>query len=277
MSGPTITVGQNVGPKNARTDPATGIRWYTWRGVDYPSVTTIRALAGVPRRLHQWSINQVVNRALDRMAGYAAELASGEPEALQRVREDLRRAAVDKREQKAAFGKAIHAAIEGGLSVMDVGADLAPRLRQHAHWRGESGVEVLGREIQVWNLTVGYAGSVDLLGRFPDGSIWVVDDKTGGDTHEEGLYPEQLLQLLPYLMAEFVGSDDVVDERLTVLLHQARGVALLHLIDSGWEFRSLEATPEAWAAFRGLLIFAMWAANHESIDSVTLGRKRGAA
>ena len=272
-----IVVGQTLGPRNARTDPRTGIRFYAWQGVEYPSVTTVRALAGVPRRLHEWSISQVVNRAIERMAGYAAELASGAPEAAQRVKEDLRQAATDKREAKAALGSAIHEAIEGRLSLMDVGSDIAPRLRQHMAWRAGSGVEVLGRELQVWNLTVGYAGSVDLLARFPDNSIWVVDDKTGGDTHEAGLYPEQLLQLLPYLMAEFVGEDDVVDEERTALLHQAQGVALLHLIDSGWEFRSLEATPEAWAAFRGLLVYSMWSAAHQDIDSVTLGRKRGSA
>jgi hypothetical protein len=91
------------------------------------------------------------------------------------------------------------------------------------------------------------------------------------------VYPDQLLQLLPYLMAEFVGEDDVVDEDLTALLRQARGVALLHLVDHGWEFRSLEATPDAWRAFRGLLAFARWMAEHQSIDSVTLGTRRGAA
>jgi len=34
----TITVG---GPPNARTVPS-GERWYTWRGLEYVSVTTIR-------------------------------------------------------------------------------------------------------------------------------------------------------------------------------------------------------------------------------------------
>lgn len=272
-----IVVGQSRGPRNARTDPSTGVRFYTWQGREYPSVTTIRSLAGVPRRLHESSITKVVNRAIDRLGEYHGRLAGGDPDELAKVKADLRAAATEKRDYRAALGSAIHEAIEGRLSLMSVGSDIAPRLRQHMHWRTDSGVEVLAREVQVWNLTVGYAGSVDLIGRFPDGSIWVVDDKTGGDTHDEGLYPEQLLQLLPYLMAEFVGSDDVVDEELTAYLHQARGVALLHLIDSGWEFRSLEANDWAWRAFQGLLEFSMWSAAHQDIDSVTLGKKRGAA
>jgi hypothetical protein len=274
---PFIVIGEQRGPRNARTDPVSGIRYYTWQGHDYPSVTTVRHLAGVPRRLHEWTIGQVITRVIERAVFYASELSTGEADALEWVKSDLRAAAIDKRQARAALGTAIHQAIEGGLAVTAVGSDLAPRVRQHTGWRAESEVEVLGRELQVWNLTVGYAGSVDLLGRFPDGSIWVVDDKTGGDDWDEGLYPDQLLQLLPYLMAEFVGADDVIDERLTALLHRAKGVALLHLINKGWEFRSLEATPEAWRAFRGLLAYSTWLAAHPDIDSVTLGKRRGAA
>lgn len=272
-----IVVGQKRGPRNARTDTATGVRYYAWHGVEYPSVTTVRSLAGVPRRLHEWSISQVVARALERIPDYYARLQSADPEEPGRVASELRQAATDKREAKAAFGTAVHEAIEAGHGLALVGSDLAPRLRQFLDWRVASDVEILGSELQVWAPTVGYAGSVDALCRFPDGSVWVVDWKTGGSDLSEGVYPDQLLQLLPYLMAEFVGADDVVDEPMTELLHQATGVGILHLVDNAWEFRSLEATPEAWIAFRGLLKYAMWTVDHQSMDSVTLGSKRGAA
>lgn len=272
-----IRVGESRGPRNARTDPKTGIRWYSWDGVEYPSVTTIRRLAGIPHRLAEWQIGQVAARALERAGEYAQRLAGGDPKELVAIRQELRQAAVDKREAKAAFGTAVHQAIEARMGLSVVGSDIAPRLRQFLSWRAESGVEILGSELQVWSPTVGYAGSVDLLGRFPDGSIWVVDYKTGGDDLSEGVYPDQLLQLLPYLMGEFVGSDDVVDEAMTALLRQASGVALLHLVDNAWEFRSLEATPAAWRAFLGLLDFTTWMEQHQSIDSVTLGVRRGRA
>lgn len=274
---PTVTVGQHVGPKNSRTDAATGLRWYMWRGVEYPSVTTVRRLAGVPHRLAEWQIGQVAARAIERMAEYASRLEVADADELVRVRQELRAAAVDKREARAAFGTAVHQAIENKMGLSVVGSDIAPRLRQFLDWRSVSGVELVGSELQVWNPTVGYAGSVDALARFPDGSVWVVDWKTGGDDLSQGVYADQLLQLLPYLMAEFVGSDDVVDDEMTPLLRQASGVGILHLVDNAWEFRSLEATPEAWRAFRGLLAFARWMAEHQSIDSVTLGKRRGAA
>lgn len=274
---PFIEIGKTSGPRNSRTDPVSGIRYYEWQGRWLPSVTTVRALAGVPRRLHESSITKVVSRAIDRMTEYRVRLETGDPEEFKWVKKDMRAAATEHRDRKAALGTAVHSAVEAGLAVTAVGPDVAPRLRQQMSWAAGSGVEVLGREFQLWNLTVGYAGTGDLLGRFPDGSIWVVDDKTGGEDWDEGLYPEQVLQLVPYLMAEFIGNDGVVDEALTGYLHQATGIGILHLIDKGWEFRSLRASAAEWTAFRGLLAFALWAAENPDIDSVTLGRKRGAA
>jgi hypothetical protein len=274
---PFLEVGRQTGPRNSRTDPRTGIRYYEWQGRWLPSVTTVRGLAGVPRRMHEAAITAVVARAIDKMPEYMVRLGTGDPAQAEEVRRELRAASTEKRDRRGALGTAVHAAIEGGLALTQVGPDIAPRLRQHQAWSRDAGVEVLAREFQIWNLTVGYAGTVDLLGRFPDGSVWVVDDKTGGDDWDEGLYPEQVLQLVPYLMAEFAGNDGIIDPELTDLLHQAKGIAILHLLDKGWEFRSLQATSEEWAAFRGLLTFALWAAKYPDIDSLTLGKKRGHA
>jgi hypothetical protein len=270
---PLVTVGAPVtGPRNAETDAKTGLRYYTWQGKRYPSVTTIRRLAGIPHGLHQWAINQVINRVLDEAGSIAIRLGSGEPAQVALVRHWLRAAAIEERDKAAARGTAVHEAAAAGKALTDVGPDIAPHLRQYLDWREKSQVEILASEFQVWNPTVGYAGTCDLLGRFPDGSIWVVDLKTG-----KGVYGEHALQLMAYLMAEFVGTDDVVDETTTALLHQAKGIAVQHLDDKGWEFYSLRADGETWAAFRGLLTFGIWMAAHGPIESVTLGSRKGAA
>lgn len=266
---PLITVGE-TGPRNATTDKATGLRYYQWRGQKLPSVTSVRRLAGLPFGLHEWALGQLSSYAIDHATEIHSRLSSGTPGVASLIRHELRAAATAERDKAATLGSAVHAAAAAGLALTDVGPDIAPRLRQYQAWLTESGAEILGSEFQLWNLTVGYAGSADLLCRFPDGSIWIIDLKTG-----KGTYAEHLLQLEPYLMAEFVGSDDVVDERLTALLHQASGIALLHLTADGWEFRSLEASPEAWAAFRGMLAFGQWMAAHGTIDSVTLGTRKG--
>jgi hypothetical protein len=131
---------------------------------------------------------------------------------------------------------------------------------------------IVGTEFQVFNLTVGYAGTCDLLCQFSDGSYWIIDLKTGKST-----FPEHLLQVLMYMMGEFVGADDVVDDELTGILRQVAGVGVLHLADDHWEFKRLDATPDAWRASRGLLAFAMWMHEHPRIDTVTLGSRTGSA
>jgi hypothetical protein len=267
---PLITVGD--GPKNAQTDPTTGLRYYTWQGKRYPSVTTIRRLAGLPHGLHQWAINQVINRVLDEAPSIALRLGTGDPAQVALTRHYLREAATEQRDKAAALGTAVHAAAAEGKALTEVGSDIAPHLRQYIDWREKSGVEVLASEFQVWNPTVGYAGTCDLLGRFPDGSTWVIDIKTG-----KGTYGEHALQLMAYLMGEFVGADDVVDEGLSRELGLARGIAVLHLAADGWQFYSLDASPDVWNAFRGLLTFGVWMAAHGPIESVILGSRKGAA
>jgi hypothetical protein len=269
---PVVTVGAppTAGPRNASTDPKTGLRFYQWQGRKLPSVTTIRRLAGLPWGLHEWALGQLANYAIDHATELHSRLSSGTPGVAAVVRHELRAAATAERDRAADLGSAVHEAAAAGKAVTEVSADIAPRLRQYQAWLAESRAEILGSEFQLWNLTVGYAGSADLLCRFPDGSIWVIDIKTG-----KGTYPEHVLQLVPYLMAEFVGADNIVDDTLTGYLQQAKGVALLHLTADSWEFRSLEATPESWSAFRGLLAFGQWMQNHTAIDDVTLGVRKG--
>jgi hypothetical protein len=184
----------------------------------------------------------------------------------------LRLAATEERDAAAKLGTAVHDAAATGLDPATVPDDVRPRLLQFRAWLAASGVEVLGTEFQCWNLSVGYAGTADLLVRFPNGQVWLIDLKTG-----KGVFSEHALQLIAYRQAEFVGQDDRVDERLTALLHAATGMAVLHLADDHWEFRSMRVDEETWRAFRGLLAFAMWMHVHDSAESVTVASRRGEA
>jgi hypothetical protein len=273
---PLITI--TPGPRNARTDPESGLRFYTWQGRELPSVTTIRRMAGIPHGLHQWTISQVILRAVSQHDELTAMLTR-ERRPRERVLEKnrmeeagkwLRRAATEERDAAAALGTAVHDAAAEGLDPDTVDPAVRPRLLQFRDWVATAKPWILGTEFQTWNLTEGYAGTADLLVRLLDGSVWLIDLKTGKST-----FSEHLLQLMGYLMAEFVGADDVVDQRLTGLLRQVTGIAVLHLADDHWEFRPLEATPEAWAAQRGLLAFSMWLHAHPDIDDVTVATSRG--
>jgi hypothetical protein len=277
-SGPSFVVGE--GPKNSRTDPETGLRFYTWQGVEYPSVTTIRRMAGVPHKLSNWSISQVVNRAVEDFHDLTLMLTRDRrprERVLEKNREKeaktwLRAAATEERDLAAELGTAVHDAAATGLDPDTVEAAVRPRLLNFRHWLKVSGCEILATEFQVWNLKDGYAGTVDLLCQFPDRSLWLIDLKTG-----RGVYSDHVLQLQHYVMADFVGKDDVIDERLTQLLRAVSGAAVLHLADDHWNFISVRLDRESWQAAMGLLKFATWTAAHEDVATSTLGSRKGHA
>lgn len=267
MTAPFITVA--VGPRNATTDPETGLRTYRWGDRDLPSVTTIRRLAGVPHRLHQWQLTQVIDYAVDHWPSLGEKLAAG-AEGLASVRKELRQAATAERDLAAKLGTAVHDAAAMRRAITEVPAEIRPRLRMYLDWLEESRAEIVAAEFQVWNLTVGYAGTADFIARFPDGSLWLVDLKTG-----KSVFAEHALQVMAYTMAEFVGEDSTINEDLTVLLHAVRGIAVLHVGDRSWEFRKIKADGPTWAAFRGLLTFAVWMQDHQSPDSVSVATRKG--
>ncbi len=267
-------------PHNARTDESTGLRWYKWQGIEYPSVTSIRRLAGIPWGLHMWAVSRIAERAT---LGYIqlGEMLTRERRPRERVLEKnrleeaqtwLRVASVEERDAAARLGTAVHDAAERMADPATVPDDVRPRLVQFYDWLKVSGATILGSEFQCFNLTVGYAGTCDLLVRFANGSVWVVDLKTGS-----GTYPEHALQCGAYKEAEFVGRDDVVDEQLTTHLHEATAIAVLHLADDHWEFQQLRWDQETWYAFRGLLLFANWTAAHPRVESVVTASRRGSA
>jgi hypothetical protein len=278
----TITI--QPGPRNAYTDAATGLRFYRWRGVDYPSVTTIRRMAGLPFRLHQWAISKVVNRAIEQhdvlesMLWRERKPREHKDEATRRrkyAREAarwLRAAATEERDLKAARGTAIHDAATSGRMMSEVPVELRPSLHQFLNWLEDSGAEIIAVEQQVFNLTLGYAGTFDILCRMPDGSIWIVDLKTGNAT-----YVDHVLQQIGYAMGEFVGKDDVVDEDLTAVLRSAHGMALLHLTDEGWHWQPIKVTPKMFKAFTGLLDYAVFAHENQTMDDLVIDEEEGHA
>ena len=240
----------DAGPKNAKTD-ASGLRYYTWQGIEYPSVTTIRRLAGMPHGLHQWSMGKVIDRVMN------------EPEELNRLaevdekeaRKWLRRAATEERDLAADKGSRVHWAAQSGLAESEVEDDIRYKVKAYLDFLRERHVRVLWSERQVWNLAVGYAGTADLLADLDIGR-YVIDIKTG-----KNVYVEHALQIEAYARGEFVGEDDVVDFEASDLLTGGDvGRAVLHLTDAGWALYVLNASQQeaTWRAFKGLREFGLF-------------------
>jgi hypothetical protein len=162
-------------------------------------------------------------------------------------------------------------------------------VRQYWDMRTSLPFVIIAREVQVFNLTAGYAGSFDglvwLLGDFDEdgnfyeeverskvpppreitletinrlgGHLVLVDWKTSADIHTD-----QVVQAHAYLSAEFVGVDGVIDRRLTDLLLAANIGALVHIRPDKWGFHMFNWEPEVVRAFLGSVAFARFLAKY---------------
>ena len=267
---PLITV--QTGPKNAYTNPDNGIRYYRWLGQDYPSVTSIRNLAGMPIMLAQWRTNQVIERAMTEYQTLGRMLGETDPKA---VAAWLRKAQDVKRDQAADLGKRVHDAAANAVSPANAPSDVAPFLLQYYDWIKTTGIVIELVERQVWSPSIGYAGTFDMIGRFPKtGECWLIDLKTG-----KGTYAEHALQTEAYCRADFVGEDDIEDVAATAILRSIPQAnrAVLHLRPDGWSFKTIPGTDRTWRAFRALLFFAEWVDDNPTIDNLIGAVKEGHA
>jgi hypothetical protein len=115
-------------------------------------------------------------------------------------------------------GTAVHKAIEldckGTLDVSTIDKRVWPYFAQWRMWRKQSGFQpltvdvdgVFGAELRVWSAMFGYAGTLDLAGRFPgtpNNEIIVPDVKTGAVPCTVGMqtsgYAEALVEMLRLL------------------------------------------------------------------------------
>lgn len=270
----------SVGPRNAWTDPKTGLRMYQWENKDYPSVTSIRRMAGLPFRLHQWTISQVVNRAIEDFPTLTALMTRDrrprervlEKNRIKETKTWLRAASTEERDRAGDLGTRVHDHAVRRVPIVDADPDVAAKLHQFYDWQSTTGAEIIAVERQVWNLSLGYAGTFDLLCRMPDGTIRLVDLKTG-----KGTYTEHAMQCMAYTMAEFVGEDNVIDVELTGLLLTVNDMSLLHLGDESWHEQMIEPTMDLFKAFQGLLTFSVFAYKYQEIDDLVVDEVTGSA
>jgi hypothetical protein len=244
-----------------------GLRWYTFQGEDYLSVTSQRKVLGMPYRLHEWVLSQM---ALGVMAHpMSAVPERGETEDDHRKR--LKRFATVKRDAAAERGTEVHALIANGTSLKDVPEAMVPYVESYARAVIALGIQPLLVERQVYSRRFRYAGSFDLLGRIrARGSrSYVVDLKTGS-----GTYPEHAIQSVSYLRADFVAKEEEVDEQATALLKEADGAAILHVYPAtpedplGWRFHDIGLTPAIEQAYRAQCVLARWYAHFKDISQL---------
>jgi hypothetical protein len=260
--------------QNATTDPESGLRFYRWMDRDLISVTSARRVVGMPFNLHQWTLSQVVDRAVDdaeqviamrdRPAASARERKTIE-NARAEARKWVRAAATEERDKAGDRGTAVHEAIAAGMTHHNLPWEVASRVQQWEDFLAQTGAEVVWSERQVWNLTEGYAGTADILLRLPQqqNDLILTDLKTSA-----GVYVDHALQVVAYGMGEFVGEDNIIDGPATDALLAANRLGILHLTDKDWMLYDIRPDADLYKMWLSQLHAAQFLLRHPNIDGL---------
>lgn len=250
----------------------------------------------------------------------------GEQKKLDEVRKWLRDTADHPRNVAAARGSMVHDAIEKNVAadrierpwveasfarlsqrdrkglheiVTDEDVEfVAACIRQYEAMRRDRPFVLLAREVQVWNLTAGYAGQADVFVWFlPEGedvAYWqrqadkgmvTVDDvqKVGGRLGlgdwktAESVHLDHVVQVTAYVAAEFVGTDGVIDKRLTAILTATTLGAVIHIRPEGWGIYLIPLSGPALRAFLGSVALARFIAAHPKVSELFTASMEGKA
>lgn len=258
---------------------------------------------------------------MERMAA-----TEGNDEKLNDVRKWLRNTADEPRDRAAVRGSVVHELIEHHVPYAGLTPAIATfyiegqqrrdkrewpvdeddinfvmnALRQYEHMRVAEPFVILAQEPQVWNLSLGYAGSADVLiwllpaseaGRLDywqgradrkeldaddiravGGVVAVGDWKTASD-----VYVDNIVQVTAYAIGEFIGLDGVRDERLTGILTMARRGAIVHIRPDGWSIDHFRVREDIVYAFMGSVAFARFLAMNPTIAGIVDEHKEGQA
>jgi hypothetical protein len=107
-------------------------------------------------------------------------------------------------------------------------------------------------EAMVCNLTVGYAGTLDLIVKL-DGKRWLLDIKTSAEA--KGPYAETGLQLAGYAKAEFIGKPG---DTTKYKLPPCSRFGVLALSPVGYRLVEYGVTAATWRAFRAAHALSLW-------------------
>ena len=167
----------------------------------YPSVTSILGVMAKPG-LEKWKLNQVA------LACLRTPKADAESEDYWCNR--VRNAAFEQVEQAADKGTMIHGALENAMAGDAYDADLAVYVEPVLEWKKETGIVVVEREIRVVNTDHGFAGTADVLFRYGQNGIGILDYKTRKTKPGEKVraYDNQAMQLAAYA-ATYWGAENI--------------------------------------------------------------------
>ena len=218
----------------------------------FGSVTSIINTLSKPA-IAPWSAKLAAQRAVEQEEEWhAIQVEEGEEAA----KKWIAAAAREYTERASNLGSAVHLACEwGGEPPLEKVLPIIRKMHgdeekdtalvgQHLHgymdFIEEHVEEMVERERTVFNVTDGYAGTLDMIVRLTDGRLMVGDIKTGNR-----IYPEVALQLAAYARAEYMVKGDASVK----FPHGIDGAFVLQLRPRSWKYQEVAIDRPVYEAF----------------------------
>jgi hypothetical protein len=167
----------------------------------YPSVTSILGLLAKPG-LDKWKQDQVALASL--------RLPKTPEESNDYWCNRVRNAAFEQVEQAADLGTMIHGALEAAMNGQPYDPELRVYVQPVLDWKEKTGIKIVDREIRLVNQVEGFAGTADVLFRYGQQGMGILDYKTRKTKPGEvvAAYDNQAMQLAAYA-ATYWGPENI--------------------------------------------------------------------
>jgi hypothetical protein len=229
---------------------------YTWNDgttVVSPLTSVTTAIGAVDKSgvLVNWAKLETAKCAVRNLALVGDMVTAGGPAS---AVDWLKRIPDYQRDLAADLGTRVHSLAEqvGRGDKVELSPIELPYIAAFRRFLEESGFVIELSEFMVANLTLGYAGTGDLIGKL-DGKRWLLDIKTS--QVGKGPYAETGLQLAGYAKAEFIGRPG---EPTKHKLPPCQRFAVLHLSPAGYRLVPYAVDAETWRTFRAALVVSRW-------------------
>jgi hypothetical protein len=227
---------------------------YTFDGVTYPGVTGVVKVLDKSGPMMAWASRMTAEAAVSMVDTLPHLLDSVGAEGVVKA---LTARSAWKRDEAAALGTEVHRIadlIATGRSVPAMTETTEKRVDHYTRWWLASGWTVRASEAMVVHPSAGYGGTLDIIAKDREGRTVLADYKTGNVSYQGRLYPEILMQLAAYGMAEWL---DMNDGAIYAMPHIDR-YAVVHITADGCEEIEAKVGDAERAAFRDCLSLTLW-------------------
>jgi hypothetical protein len=203
----------------------------------YPSVTSILGVLAKPG-LETWKLNQMA------LASLRTPKAKEEGEEYWCNR--VRNAAFEQVEEAADLGGMIHGALEAAMAGEPFDPALTVYVDPVLAWKEKTGIVILDREARLVNIAHGFAGTADVLFRYGQNGIGILDYKTRKTQPGKpvGAYEDQAMQLAAYA-ATYWGETEIGRVLAANVFISTTEPGRMEVVKHGHPERD-------WEAFKGL-------------------------